>query len=74
MEKSTGPPSPASASRRLIMTAIAASSFPSAAVPVPVCSLDSLEPTEDKMSHEFFDWDSVIYSPFSGETTVLLRA
>lgn len=28
-EKSTGPPSPASASRRLMMTAIAASSLPS---------------------------------------------
>ena len=29
--KSTGPPSPASASNKLIMTAIAASSFPSVA-------------------------------------------
>lgn len=33
-EKSTGPPRPASASRRLIMTAIAASSFPSLVVVV----------------------------------------
>lgn len=36
-EKSTGPPNPASASNKLIITAIAASSLPS--VPVAGCSL-----------------------------------
>lgn len=38
-EKSTGPPSPASASNKLIMTAMAASSFPSVGGPFPGESL-----------------------------------
>lgn len=44
LEKSTGPPRPASASRRDMITAIAASSLPSVGAG-GACSLDSLDPT-----------------------------